>query len=113
MEDESTISNNGLTATSVNEALLLLNNVERKKKYFEETISKLMSFKPEAISPSQNKRQSPRLNVSTPSQLSGQDINLVGQQINFLLDINMKLIPIVYDLQNNFEELESKTKGIP
>ena len=34
IEGESTISNNGLTATSVNAALLLLNNVERKKKYF-------------------------------------------------------------------------------
>ena len=64
-----------------------------------------MSFKPEAISPSQNKRQNPRLKVLTSSQLSDQDINLVVQQMSFLLDTNMKLITIVNDLQNKFEEL--------
>ena len=60
IEGESTIFNNGLTATSVNAALLLLNNVERKKKNFEKkTISKQMSFKPEAFSPSQKKDKVP------------------------------------------------------
>ena len=106
---------NNITA-SIDATNNLLNDVQSKKKMFEETISKLINFNPTMTSPTTTNRQSPRLHVpsqatNTPNRLET-DNTLVFNEISKLYDYNSQLISVINQLTSRCDELEKKADNL-
>ena len=94
-----------LGVTSLEITAELLNDFERKKKYFEDTISKMKNFNPNSISPNINniKRSSPRL--QNDKFTDGLDLYIIIDQMKYLYETNMKLINVVKSLNSKCDNV--------